>query len=53
MGETYFNLVIVQKRTCDVENKTVKQVPGICRGEVITILTERGYDLNGFPLHVI
>lgn len=47
MTETYFTLVINKRRTCDTENKEVKLVPIKDRDEVISLLTERGYDLNG------
>ena len=47
MLELYFNLVINNKRTCDDTNKDITLVPVTYRDEVINLLTERGYDLNG------
>lgn len=50
MGETYFMLVINQKRTCDASNTEVKPVPSTWRTEVESLLSARGYDLNGYRL---
>ncbi len=47
MIELYFNLVINKKRTCDDTNRNIKLVPVTYVDEVISLLTERGYDLNG------
>ncbi len=47
MAEMYFQLVINHRRTCDEKNTNIKQVPGTKKSEVITLLKERGYDLNG------
>lgn len=47
MVETYFNLVVNKKRTCNPENKSVKQVPKTLQSEVLALLTERGYDADG------
>lgn len=47
MTETYFTLVINKRRTCDTTNKNIKLVPVTYIDEVISLLTERGYDLNG------
>lgn len=47
MAEMYFTLVINKKRTCDDTNKDITLVPVTYRDEVINLLTERGYDLNG------
>lgn len=47
MEDTYFYLVLAKERTCDENNKAVKLVPITCRATVSTMLTERGYDLNG------
>lgn len=47
MAEMYFKLVINHKRTCNTENKTVKLVPANYRKEVSSLLTDRGYDLDG------
>lgn len=50
MAEMYFNLVINHRRTCNLENKQVKQVPTLWREEVISLLSERGYDHDGKKL---
>ncbi|WP_312059657.1 hypothetical protein [Anaerotignum sp.] len=50
MAETYFMLVINQKRTCDITNTEMKLVPLNWRSEVEALLNVRGYDTNGFPL---
>lgn len=47
MIDLYVGLVINGKRTCDVNNKKVKQVPSIWRDAVIAELKARGYDENG------
>lgn len=47
MIDLYVGLVINGKRTCDVNNKKVKQVPRIWRDAVIAELKARGYDENG------
>lgn len=47
MIELYFNLVINKKRTCDDTNRDITLVPITYIDEVISLLTERGYDLNG------
>lgn len=47
MEEIYFFLVINQKRTCDINNQTLQQVPENLKNKVILLLNERGYDLNG------
>lgn len=50
MAETYFILVINQRRTCDETNKETKLVPVTYRVEVSKMLDERGYNLNGLPV---
>lgn len=47
MTETYFTLVINKRRTCDTTNKNIKLVPVTYIDEVISLLTERGFDKNG------
>ena len=47
MTEMYFKLVINHKRTCNPENKEVKLVPVNYRKEVSSLLTDKGYDLDG------
>lgn len=50
MIELYYNLVINQKRTCDETNLTVVQVPIKYRADVILLLSERGFDINGYRI---
>ena len=50
MAEMYFNLVLAGKRTCDETNTAVKLVPATWRAEVLSMLVERGYDVNGNTL---
>lgn len=47
MIDLYVGLVIRGKRTCDVNNKKVRQVPKHLRDEVIAELSAQGYDENG------
>ena len=47
MIDLYVNLVINKKRTCDEGNKEVRLVPATLRDDVIMVLKEQGYDLNG------
>lgn len=47
MAETYFQLVINHKRTCNVLNKDVKLVPSTLIDAVKVLLEERGYDWDG------
>ncbi len=47
MAEMYFNLVVNKKRTCNTQTQGVKLVPQSYRQEVIDLLNERGYDLDG------
>ena len=50
MVETYFKLVLAHKRTCDESNTEVKIVPVTMIDDVRALLTERGYDYNGYPI---
>lgn len=50
MAETYFTLVINQKRTCDESSKEVKLVPSTYLAEVRALLDARGYDWNGYRI---
>ena len=43
----YYDLVLAHKRTCDKNNKSVKQVPHTYLNIVLQMLTENGYDANG------
>ncbi len=47
MIDLYVGLVIRGKRTCDVNNKKVRQVPKHLREAVIAELKAQGYDENG------
>lgn len=47
MIDLYVGLVIRGKRTCDVNNKKVRQVPKLLRDAVIAELKAQGYDENG------
>lgn len=47
MIDLYVGLVIRGKRTCDVNNKKVRQVPKHLREAVIAKLKAQGYDENG------
>lgn len=47
MIDLYVGLVIRGKRTCDVKNTKVRQVPKHLRDEVIAELKAQGYDENG------
>ena len=47
MAELYFNLVKAGKRTCNPENKTVRQVPTTVFDEVLAMLTADGRDADG------
>lgn len=47
MVELYFNLVCEGKRTCNPENKKVKQVPRTVFDEVLERLTADGRDADG------
>ncbi|WP_019124621.1 CD1375 family protein [Peptoniphilus grossensis] len=47
MIDLYVGLVKNGKRTCDVNNKKVRQVPKHLREAVIAELKAQGYDENG------
>lgn len=47
MIELYVSLVKRQKRTCDVNNKEVRQVPNHLRADVLAALKAEGYDGDG------
>lgn len=47
MVELYVSLVKTGKRTCDLKNKDVRQVPKHLRDEVLRVLNEQGFDENG------
>ena len=47
MNEIYFRLVTLKLRTCNKENLTVKQVPDENYEDVVTLLSVRGYDVDG------
>ena len=47
MAELYFNLVKAGKRTCNKENKAVKQVPTAVFDEVLEMLKADGRDADG------
>ena len=50
MAELYFNLVKAGRRTCNAENKAVRQVPATVRDEVLAMLAADGRDADGRPL---
>lgn len=50
MAETYYRLVIAGKRTCNPDNKTVKQVPYTYFDEVLGMLIADGRDADGKKL---
>ena len=50
MVDMYVALVIAGKRTCDTENKNVKQVPVRYREAVIAELEAMGLNANGDPI---
>ncbi len=47
MIDLYVGLVKNGKRTCDINNKKVRQVPKHLRETVIEELKNQGYDENG------
>lgn len=47
MIDLYVGLVIRGRRTCDVNNKKVRQVPKHLREAVIAELNAQGFDENG------
>ena len=50
MAELYFNLVKAGRRSCNAENKAVRQVPATVRDEVLSMLAADGRDADGKPL---
>ena len=50
MAELYFNLVKAGRRSCNAENKNVKQVPATVFDEVLAMLAADGRDADGKPL---
>lgn len=50
MVDLYVGLVIAERRTCNPENKKVKQVPLSFRELVIADLQALGLDLDGKPI---
>ena len=47
LEKMYYDLVLAHKRTCNKNNKTVKQVPHTYLDIVLQMLTENGYDADG------
>ena len=52
MIDLYVGLVKNGKRTCDVNNKKVRQVPKIWREAVLEDLKALGLDADGMPAKV-
>lgn len=50
MLDLYVGLVSRQRRTCNPENKKVRQVPKIWREAVLEDLKALGLDADGMPL---
>ena len=50
MLDLYVGLVSRQRRTCNPENKKVRQVPKIWRDAVLEDLKALGLDADGMPL---
>ena len=50
MLDLYVGLVSRQRRTCNPENKKVKQVPKIWREAVLEDLKALGLDADGMPV---
>ena len=50
MRDMYVALVIAGRRTCNTENKAVRQVPAKYREIVMEDLTALGLDANGNPV---
>lgn len=50
MVEMYLSLVLAGRRTCDPENKDIKQVPARYSSYVIEELKAMGLDANGDPI---
>ena len=47
MQDLYVGLVIAHRRTCNPENKRVRQVPSMWRDVVLEDLKALGYDADG------
>ena len=52
MLDLYVGLVSRQRRTCNPENKKVRQVPKICRDAVLEDLKALGLDADGMPVKI-
>lgn len=52
MLDLYVGLVSRQRRTCNPENKKVRQVPKIWRDAVLEDLKALGLDADGMPVKV-
>ena len=52
MIDLYVGLVSRQRRTCNPENKKVRQVPKIWRDAVLEDLKALGLDADGMPAKV-
>ena len=52
MLDLYVGLVSRQRRTCDPENKKVRQVPAIWREAVLEDLKALGLDADGMPVDI-
>ena len=50
MADMYLALVMAGRRTCNVENKRVKQVPAKYREIVLEDLNALGLDADGNPM---
>ncbi|WP_277220511.1 CD1375 family protein [Peptoniphilus vaginalis] len=50
MLDLYVGLVSRQRRTCNPENKKVRQVPKIWRDAVLEDLKALGLDADGMPV---
>ena len=47
MQDLYVGLVISHRRTCNLDNKRVRQVPSMWRDAVLEDLKALGYDADG------
>lgn len=52
MLDLYVGLVSRQRRTCNPENKKVRQVPSIWREAVLEDLKALGLDADGMPVEI-
>lgn len=52
MLDLYVGLVSRQRRTCNPENKKVRQVPAIWREAVLEDLKALGLDADGMPIDI-